>query len=179
MGAALARTNGAARLDLSRTEALIVDDSGPSLQITVQILMGLRLKSQQTCECAKEARKLVVRKRFDLLIIDLEMPDEDGLELARFVRWSFDKPNFATPILMLSGCPSDAKTREARDAGAARGYARGHVLVRPHPSGFPRRGARHRHLLVDGRGDEGAGPCARHLRHLAVAHACRDGADPR
>ncbi len=46
---------------------------------------------------AAEARKLMKSMAFDLLILDVMMPGESGLELTRAIR-----PSFSMPILMLT-----------------------------------------------------------------------------
>ena len=52
--------------------------------------------------------------QFDLLIIDVGLPDTDGRELCRLMR----KQGLKTPVIMLTGHVSDADTILGLDAGA-------------------------------------------------------------
>ncbi|MHC1781398.1 MAG: response regulator [Anaerolineaceae bacterium] len=63
--------------------------------------------------CGQEALKLVVDQRPDLLILDLGLPDMDGVEVTRRIReWS------RLPIIILSVRNQEQDKIEALDAGA-------------------------------------------------------------
>jgi len=106
------------RLDLRKIRALVVDDNPQSLELLSQILSGFRLGKLTTCPSAEEARALVSRERFDLILIDFAMPGEDGLHLARHIRSEPALPNHTAPILILHGYTPEHMVMEARDAGA-------------------------------------------------------------
>ena len=106
------------KLDLSRSKFLLVDDSHPSRELMQQVLTGFRVTQVQTCASAEEARQHVAAKVFDLIIIDGEMPGEDGISLTRYVRSEPRAPNFTAPILMVSSYTPVEKVIRARDAGA-------------------------------------------------------------
>jgi DNA-binding response OmpR family regulator len=106
------------RLDLRKIRALIVDDNPQSLELLSQILSGFRLGKLVSCQSADEARALVSRERYDLILIDFAMPGEDGLQLARHIRSGATQPNHTTPILILHGYTPEHMVIQARDAGA-------------------------------------------------------------
>ncbi len=106
------------RLDLRKTTALVVDDNPQSLELLSQILSGFRLGKLKSCQSADEARSLVARERFDLILIDFAMPEEDGLQLARHIRSEPSLPNHTAPILILHGYTPEHMVIQARDAGA-------------------------------------------------------------
>ncbi|WP_223066875.1 helix-turn-helix domain-containing protein [Paenibacillus caui] len=69
-------------------EMLIVDDEKFAVE-------GIRLCNDwgalginqvHTASCADEARDIMLGRRIDILICDIEMPDEDGLSLVRWVK---------------------------------------------------------------------------------------------
>ena len=64
-----------------RIHVLIVDDNLTSLEMITQIMMGFRVLQLKACRSAEEARALVAVERFDLILVDFEMPGEDGLAL--------------------------------------------------------------------------------------------------
>lgn len=66
------------------TNALIVDDEAP-----IRLLISQILQTKSHCcelvECAEDAREILARQSFDLMLCDINMPGESGLDLARFV----------------------------------------------------------------------------------------------
>jgi len=61
-----------------------------------------------------EAMEKVKASHFDLVILDVGLPDTDGRELCRLMR----KQGVKAPVLMLTGHDSDADTILGLDAGA-------------------------------------------------------------
>ena len=61
-----------------------------------------------------EARMAIAADRFDLVILDMRLPDGDGLSIARELRAREDRP----AILVLSANVQDEHRRAATDAGA-------------------------------------------------------------
>src|ERR1700709_1187344 len=56
-----------------------------------------------TAESAPAMNKLWLRERYDLLVLDLMLPGEDGLSICRRLRGSNDR----TPIIMLTAKGED------------------------------------------------------------------------
>ena len=63
----------------------------------------------------RQAQKTVEERFFDLMILDLSMPDEDGLELIRSIR--IDLPRLK--VLAISGFMSGSFLQIARKLGAS------------------------------------------------------------
>ena len=63
---------------------------------------------------ARETLDQIGRQDFDIIILDIGLPDTDGRELCRIMR----KQNVKCPIVMLTGHDSDADTILGLDAGA-------------------------------------------------------------
>ena len=76
---------------------LAVDDEPDILDIIEQYLSGHQY-DVETASSVSEAREKMARSRFDLLVLDLNMPGESGLSLAQSVEGA-DRP----AILMLTG----------------------------------------------------------------------------
>lgn len=103
---------------LEKSRILVVDDNPTSLEMISQIMVGFRVLKLKPCRSAEEARSLVTAERFDLILIDFQMPDEDGPSLVRYIRSEPKQPNYTAPILMLNSTTSLNTISRARDAGA-------------------------------------------------------------
>ena len=106
------------RMDLRKTNVLLVDDNAHSLELLGQLLRGFRVERISACRSADEAREAASTRTFDLIIIDGEMPGEDGISLTRHIRREFKLPNATTPIIVTSAHTPLGKVARARDAGA-------------------------------------------------------------
>lgn len=106
------------RLDLQRANILLVDDSSQSLELISQMLMGFRVKNIKPCRSAREARELLPRHRFDMMVVDADLPSEDGLSLVEEIRQNTEDLNHTAPIMVVSGFTPFLRVMQARDAGA-------------------------------------------------------------
>ena len=106
------------RLGLKGVAPLIVDDNVQSLDLVSAILMGFGINKAVKCGSAAEARDALLTRAFDLIIVDCEMPDEDGYKLIRHIRGDPQAPNFTAPVLMMSALTPRSKIEAARDGGA-------------------------------------------------------------
>ncbi len=116
-GTALSSTEHA-RLDLRQAKVLLTDDNKASSSIISQVLVGFGIRLKSQCGSAAEAREILNVEVFDLILLDGEMPGEDGFELAQYIRSDPESPNFTAPILIFSGYTPRTKVLRARDAGA-------------------------------------------------------------
>ena len=76
--------------------ALIVDDDLPIRELVRAYLAGFNIEADGAAH-GQAMRELLARQRYDILILDLMLPGEDGLSLCREIRQSSD-----LPILMLT-----------------------------------------------------------------------------
>ncbi|MBM3488358.1 MAG: response regulator transcription factor [Alphaproteobacteria bacterium] len=93
---------------------LIVDDDAPLRAALAEQLQQHEEFAVVIGENGAAALKLVKTDRFDLLILDVGLPDMDGRDLCRLIRRSGVKE----PIIMLTGADSEADTILGLDAGA-------------------------------------------------------------
>lgn len=106
------------RLGLKGVEPLIVDDNNQSLEVVSAILMGFGINKSTRCNSVAEARDALASRIFDVVIVDCEMPDEDGFDLVRHIRGNPNAGNFTVPILMMSAATPQTKVETGRDCGA-------------------------------------------------------------
>ncbi|PWJ21185.1 response regulator [Jannaschia seohaensis] len=109
---------GGGAVDLTGRRVLVADDSGTTRTLTAAMLARLGME----CEGARDgidALNLFSRERFDLALIDLEMPRLGGLDVIRSVRRRQDR-GIAPPmrIIAMTAHPGSQVEDEIRDAGA-------------------------------------------------------------
>jgi two-component system, OmpR family, KDP operon response regulator KdpE len=93
-------------------KVLVVDDEPPIRKL---LRMGLSTQGYEILDApsGKVALELVAQKP-DLIILDLGLPDMDGLELLRILR----QKNEGVPIVVLSSREAEASKVQALDLGA-------------------------------------------------------------
>ena len=91
---------------------LVVDDEAPMRSLLVASLAVHRYRTLEA-DSARQAIELVARESPDLVLLDLGLPDADGLEVtARLREWT------RVPIIVLSARGLEADKVRALDAGA-------------------------------------------------------------
>ena len=80
-----------------RQHIVVVDDEAPAREM-VRDYLRLHGFEVTTCDGGASLRQLIARQRPDLIVLDLNMPEEDGLSIIRSL-----KREIAVPIIMLTG----------------------------------------------------------------------------
>jgi DNA-binding response OmpR family regulator len=96
-----------------KTPLLIDDDDDLREALTEQFVMTEEFAVVEAGTGA-DALQHLKNGLFDLLIVDVGLPDTDGRELCRLMR----KQGLKTPVIMLTGHATDADTILGLDAGA-------------------------------------------------------------
>src|SRR5437879_1342302 len=100
---------------MTRTSSrLLVVDDDPRLRDLLRRYLTDNGFNVYVAESAQAMNKLWLRERFDLLILDLMMPGEDGLSVLRRLRGSNDP----TPIIMLTAKGEDVDRIVGLEMGA-------------------------------------------------------------
>jgi two-component system, OmpR family, KDP operon response regulator KdpE len=94
------------------TSVLVIDDE-PQIVRALRINLRVRQYDVHTAGSASEALELAARHPPDLVILDLGLPDLDGVEVIHGLRGWTD-----APIIVLSGRADSTDKVEALDAGA-------------------------------------------------------------
>lgn len=98
---------------MSPTTALVVEDDS-SISQFVRAGLGACGIAARSATSLASAREELARSRPDLLILDLGLPDGDGVDLVRQLRTQ----DLTLPILILSARSEEAQKIQALDAGA-------------------------------------------------------------
>jgi len=93
--------------------AILVVDDEPAIRRLLRSTLGVHDYRVLEAATVAEALERLARDRIDLVILDLGLPDADGLELIRKLR-----PDSAVPVIVLSSRDDERGKVEALDAGA-------------------------------------------------------------
>ena len=106
-------TNATTNASQHQAKVLVVDDD-----VRLRDLLRRYLSEQGfnviTADSATSMNKLWLRERYDLLVLDLMLPGEDGLSICRRLRGAGDK----TPIIMLTAKGEDVDRIIGLEMGA-------------------------------------------------------------
>jgi DNA-binding response OmpR family regulator len=97
----------------SRRILIVDDDEALRVSLAEQLERHAEFASTQ-CETAADALDVARRERFDVILLDVGLPDADGRELCRQMRVA----GVNAPIVMLTAADSEADTVLGLDAGA-------------------------------------------------------------
>jgi len=96
--------------------ALIVDDDDAVHLIVERNLKSIGIKCTPV-STGTEAIKKLSEQEFDFIIMDISMPEQDGLDAARWIRDLDDRKRKDLPIFALTSFSSEDHTKEILEAG--------------------------------------------------------------
>jgi len=101
---------------LKNVSILVVDDEVFSLRFVSRILGKIGIESIVTAENGVEAIEVLEsgEQVIDIVISDIEMPEMDGYELARRIRYGAVPQYQTVPIVMLTGQDTESNVEKAR-----------------------------------------------------------------
>ncbi|TGM56851.1 MHYT domain-containing protein [Leptospira vanthielii] len=102
--------------DLPSMDILIVDDVKQNVEL-IQLLMTSNGHKVEIAKNGREALAIFSSKPFDLVLMDIQMPEMDGLEATRQIRNYEKNTSSRTPIIALSASVFEEDKQSAKDAG--------------------------------------------------------------
>jgi len=96
--------------------ALVVDDQPEICELLAQTLQSAGLETL-TLQASGDAPEFLTENKFDVVFLDLHMPNLDGIDLLRHIRKSLN--NQTTPVILLSDDQRPSALSVAFDAGAS------------------------------------------------------------
>lgn len=78
-------------------DVLVIEDD-PSVRTLVKAVLEHQGSEVAQAEYARDGRELATTNEYDIIILDLGLPDGDGYEIAKYIR----DQDITTPILVLS-----------------------------------------------------------------------------
>lgn len=96
-----------------KKKVLLVEDNPENRYLATFLLQGSRF-AITACESGTQALRALQVERFDLIVLDLQLPDIDGIEIARHVRHIL---GLDTPIAAVSAFALSSDGQRLRVAG--------------------------------------------------------------
>jgi two-component system phosphate regulon response regulator OmpR len=96
-----------------KTRIMVVDDDGRLRELLNRYLTEQGFSVRAVAE-GSDMNRWLVRERYDLIVLDVMMPNEDGLSICRRLRGAGDK----TPIIMLTAKGDDVDRIVGLEIGA-------------------------------------------------------------
>jgi two-component system chemotaxis response regulator CheY len=133
-------------LDLSAITVLVLDDNANMRNLIAEVVRCLGVRKVVRAESAAVGRTILQSGGVDLVLADIEMAGENGLEFVRQVRANANPAIAEVVIVMVSAHATESRVIGAGAAGA------NSFLVKPFSvTGFARRvaeGFAHRYALM-------------------------------
>jgi len=96
------------------TSVLLIDDDVSLLEVIKLMAERSREMTIQTAQSAKEALTTLAQKSYDVIIVDYDMPEINGIEFLKILR----KHGDTTPIIVFTGRSGEYTAIEALNNGA-------------------------------------------------------------
>jgi signal transduction histidine kinase/CheY-like chemotaxis protein len=96
--------------------ALVVEDNAVNRELITTLLTPFGIEIDTACDGA-EAVEAVVRGRYDVILMDMQMPVMDGLTATRRIRALADRDAARTPIIAMTANVLPEQVARCREAG--------------------------------------------------------------
>lgn len=104
-------------LNLGRLSVLVVEDVREMRTLMMDVLEKLGIGKMYQASDGTSGFESFMQFNPDVVMLDWEMPEMDGIEMTRRIRKSDFSPNKMAPIIMITGYSALSRVGEARDAG--------------------------------------------------------------
>ena len=131
--------------EITKRGVLVADPSTNMAGLVTVMLRSLGRKDIREAYDATKAMTELMRRSFDVVIINDTLGSMDGVDFTRKLRANAECPNRLVPIIMISAAPDAERIAAARDAGVTeflrKPFAANHLEARlssiqAHPRGF-------------------------------------------
>jgi CheY-like chemotaxis protein len=107
------------QFNLSESTILVLESTGPELDLYTRILMGFGARKIHKCAGLPRAEEVLREEVVDLIIVDAKLANADGCEFVRQLRNRGGGSKVACiPVMVVAGHTPRNRVTEARDCGA-------------------------------------------------------------
>ncbi|MBF0170759.1 MAG: response regulator [Nitrospinae bacterium] len=103
--------------DYSKLRALVVEDLPSSRTLEMRFLRDAGISELQSADNGTEAIRTVAVDRFDLILLDWELPHADGMEVLKAIRGEKSRCREAV-VIMVTGVADKDHVLQALKSGA-------------------------------------------------------------
>jgi DNA-binding response OmpR family regulator len=97
---------------------LVLEDNKFLVQLIKQIVRSFGVNEISDFNDVTRAKKAVKNRQFDIAIVEVKMPKEDGFKFVKYVRTAPESQNKTMPVIMLSAVPTRRIIGQAIASGA-------------------------------------------------------------
>jgi signal transduction histidine kinase/CheY-like chemotaxis protein/HPt (histidine-containing phosphotransfer) domain-containing protein len=105
------------KTDVSHIRLLVVEDNRINQLLVKNMLKKFGFSQIEMADNGKMALQVLESQPFDIVLMDIQMPDMDGYEATRFLRKKLAGPNAKIPVIALTADASEKERTHAQDAG--------------------------------------------------------------
>ncbi|MFM9051756.1 MAG: response regulator, partial [Bacteroidota bacterium] len=102
---------------VSSVRILIVEDNKVNQLLVKNMLRQMGCIHIESADGGKSAVRRLEKEEFDLILMDIQMPDMDGYETTHHIRTHLPEPLKKIPIIALTADASEKEKKKAREAG--------------------------------------------------------------
>lgn len=102
---------------LDRLRVLIVEDNARMASILRSVLSGFGIRQFDFAKSAYDGLELLLTTRYDIVLLDFNLPSMDGIEFIHTVRTGINHSQQMIPIILVTGYTERSRIIAARDAG--------------------------------------------------------------
>jgi CheY-like chemotaxis protein len=106
------------KINLEKIKFLLIDDNPACLDILSSVLRGFGAKTVARCASAKEARAILSERVIDVILTDVQMPEESGYDFIEWLRRNADPANRFAAAVVITSHTRISHIARARDCGA-------------------------------------------------------------
>ncbi len=104
--------------ELRGLHVLVVDDNQLNKVMAVEMLKSLNLPMKiETAHNGSHAIELIGEKNYDIVLMDLRMPDISGMEATKFIRQELPEPFKSVPIIACTANASKSEEKKCLEMG--------------------------------------------------------------
>jgi signal transduction histidine kinase/CheY-like chemotaxis protein len=107
---------GATYLKQETLKVLLAEDN-PINQFLVQTILEQFDIDVDTAENGKVAIEMLKKNTYDVVLMDLKMPEMDGLETSKYIRTQFTAPKSTIPIILITADATSSNMKQYNEHG--------------------------------------------------------------
>lgn len=107
------------KLYMRNLSVLLVENNAQEQEIVAQILSGFKVRAISRRSTAGDAMTHIQHERADLLIVGAALPEMDGYDFTRWLRFAKAVASRTAPVILLTGHTRATDVKKARDCGAS------------------------------------------------------------